>query len=86
MILNLVSGHLWWADCFIVTHQISEDSLSDEAQVLSCRPLKSASRLVLRSHTFDPGTPSMSALASEARSTGGTLGKGGSEARSTTRT
>src|ERR1700683_1437788 len=25
MILNLVSGHLWWGDCFIVTHQISDE-------------------------------------------------------------
>ncbi len=47
------------------------------ARDVPCSP--SASRLVLRSHTLDPGTPSMSA-ASEAASRGGTLGEGGSEA------
>jgi hypothetical protein len=31
MILNLVSGHLWWGDCFIVTHQIFEDEDGESA-------------------------------------------------------
>jgi hypothetical protein len=44
MVLISVGGHLGRRDYFVVTHQIFEDSLSDEAQALYSRPLKSASQ------------------------------------------